>query len=79
MNGNAVTLYVRDGCHLCEDAEALLRRLGREPVLVDVDSDPALQARFGAEVPVLAVNGRVVLSGVIGEGAVRAALAGTET
>ena len=69
-----VTLYTRAGCHLCEDAEALLRRLGYDVTPVDVDADRGLQARYGDEVPVLAVNGRVVLSGIIREQAVRKAL-----
>ncbi len=71
-----LTLYTRAGCHLCEDAEALLQRLGYAAALVDVDADPLLQARYGEEVPVLAVDGRAVLSGIIREQAVRAALAG---
>jgi glutaredoxin len=77
MNGKTVTLYTRKGCHLCDDAEALLRRLGYEPAVIDVDSDPALQARYGDEVPVLAVEGEVLLSGVILEDAIRATLAPT--
>ncbi len=69
-----ITLYTRAGCHLCEDAEALLRRLGYDVTPVDVDADPELQARYGEEVPVLTVDGRVVLSGNIREPAVRKAL-----
>ncbi len=60
-------LYTRAGCCLCEGLEERLRELElAEPLrLVDVDGDPALQARYGLSVPVLAV--------VVGEmGAVRA-------
>jgi hypothetical protein len=53
----SLILYTRAGCCLCEGLEERLRELGlREPPrLVDVDSDPALQARYGLSVPVLAV------------------------
>lgn len=50
-------LLSRQGCCLCE---GLAERLtGLEPApqvqLVDVDADPALQSRYGLEVPVLMV------------------------
>ncbi|MFZ0407751.1 MAG: glutaredoxin family protein [Cyanobium sp.] len=50
-------LYTRAGCCLCEGLEERLRALDPAPVLelVDVDGDPALQARYGLEVPVLAL------------------------
>lgn len=52
-----LTLYARAGCHLCEEMKAALAPLLREFELalneVNVDSDPALTARFGEEVPVL--------------------------
>jgi len=41
-----VTLYGKEGCHLCEDAEAILRRLARSYpmrlVKIDIRSDQAL-------------------------------------
>ena len=50
-------LYTRAGCCLCEGLEERLRALDLPPPLelVDVDGDPALQARYGLRVPVLAV------------------------
>ena len=55
-------LYSRPGCHLCEELRALCDRLGGEFPLrlteVNVDADPALAARYGAEVPVLFIDGR---------------------
>jgi len=52
-----LVLYSRRGCCLCAGLEEKLRTLTPPPVLqvIDVDSDAALQARFGIEVPVLAV------------------------
>jgi len=57
-----VTLYSRPGCHLCDDARARIAavcaELGEEYVEVSIDDDPALQARFGEEIPVTFVDGR---------------------
>jgi glutaredoxin len=69
-----VTLYTRQGCHLCEDAEALLRRLGYDASLVDVDENPDLKHRYGERVPVIAVDGQDVLEGIIREPDARRAL-----
>jgi glutaredoxin len=68
------TLYVRAGCHLCEQAEAIVRRLPCSLTVVDVDTSPDLQTCFGEKVPVLVVGGEAVLSGDIREGAARRAL-----
>ncbi|MFT3873969.1 MAG: glutaredoxin family protein [Nocardioides sp.] len=57
-----ITFYSRPGCHLCDVAREALTRvcadLGEEFDEVDVDSDPALLARFGEEIPVTFVDGR---------------------
>ena len=57
-----VTLYGREGCHLCEPARtvvaAVCAEVGEEYVEVDIDTDPGLQDRFGDEVPVTFVDGR---------------------
>ena len=51
-------LLTRKGCCLCEGLEQKLRALDPPLALelIDVDGDPALQARFGLEVPVLQVR-----------------------
>ena len=52
----SLVLYSRSACHLCSRMlEALRSQLGADfPVtIVDVDSDPALKARYGEHVPVL--------------------------
>jgi Glutaredoxin-like domain (DUF836) len=60
-----LVLYGRRYCHLCDEMLAALRSLdsGRTVSLeiVDVDADPALEARFGEHVPVL-MDGEVELS-----------------
>jgi glutaredoxin len=57
-----LTLYGRADCHLCHEMRAVVQSVARERELeveeVDVDTDPALVAAYGAEVPVLCVNGR---------------------
>ncbi len=53
-----LTLYVRHYCHLCEEMLAALEPLRSEfrfeVDAVDVDSDPALEERYGLLVPLLA-------------------------
>jgi thiol-disulfide isomerase/thioredoxin len=55
-----VTLLGRAGCHLCDEMRSALAPLaeanGLVVVEVDVDGDPALEARYGAFVPVLLVG-----------------------
>jgi glutaredoxin len=56
-----VTLYTRAGCCLCDEAKRVLvdarRRADFDYEEVDIDSDPALAARYNDEVPVIAING----------------------
>ncbi|MEB3271530.1 MAG: glutaredoxin family protein [Synechococcus sp.] len=51
-------LYSRRGCCLCEGLQQRLQALVPAAALqvVDVDSDPQLQGRYGLEVPVLALR-----------------------
>jgi hypothetical protein len=61
-----LTIYRRPGCHLCDDAEVLLRdelairaRAGMPAVSithVDVSADADLQARYERSIPVFAVG-----------------------
>ena len=53
------TLYVREGCHLCEEASVLLDDvLGSDGWdAVDIDSDDDLLVRFAHRIPVLVVDG----------------------
>ncbi len=57
-----VTFYSRPGCHLCEEAEAVVAavcaELGERYETVMIDDDPALRERFTDEVPVTFVDGR---------------------
>lgn len=57
QSGPALTLYSRAWCHLCDDMltglQSLQSGLSLELTVIDVDSDPALEQRFGDRVPVL--------------------------
>lgn len=57
-----VQLYVRQGCHLCDVAEATAREVctetGEALELVDIDADPLLRERWTDQVPVTMVDGR---------------------
>ena len=59
-----LTLYVRGGCHLCEDMEAaLLPYIEAGQVTVErvyIDNDPVLQQRFGDQIPVLQWRGETL-------------------
>ena len=61
------TVYTRQGCHLCDDAVALLERHGLTPNLVDVDADDELRAKFDQCVPVVEIDGKVHFRGVVNE------------
>ena len=62
-----VVFYTREGCHLCEDAWAVLWRAGRRHRLtvtvIDIDHNPDLVQEHGNHVPVVAVNGTIRFRG----------------
>jgi glutaredoxin len=59
-----VTLYTRPGCHLCEEAKAvmgpLLAEFGARLREVNIDADPVLRARYDYDVPVIFLGARKV-------------------
>jgi glutaredoxin len=75
-----VTLYSRPGCHLCDDARAVIEKvcadLGTSYTEVDIDQDPALQHKYGEEIPVTFVDGRQHDFWRVDETRLRAALGG---
>ncbi len=56
-------LITRKGCHLCEEAEALLTAQGIAYALQDVDADENLKKNYTFRVPVLLRDGKVLLEG----------------
>ena len=73
-----VTLYMRPGCHLCEVAKHQLQALGMTHPLrvveVNVEDDDALEALYGAAIPLVAVGGEEVTRAPIDLDAVRQAV-----
>ena len=67
----ALTLYSRPGCHLCDDMKAVVARVARQVPLtleeVDISTDPALEALYGLEIPVLMIEGRKAAKYRVGE------------
>lgn len=61
----SLVLVTRRRCHLCDDALSLLRRLGFEPELADVDADPRLFEIYDWRVPVVLLDDRVIAEGRI--------------
>jgi glutaredoxin len=57
-----VTLYGRDGCHLCDDARDALERVrARAPFVleeVDISADDGLHRRYLERIPVVCLDGR---------------------
>jgi glutaredoxin len=51
-------LYTRRGCHLCDDALAVLQRHGLTPLLVDIDAREDLRQRYTDCVPVVELDGQ---------------------
>lgn len=56
-----VILLGRPGCHLCDDARAVLRRVADDLGVpwdeVDITTDPQLLRRWSEQVPVTLVDG----------------------
>lgn len=73
-----VTLYRRDGCGLCDRAQSELARIARRlpirVVPVDIAADPALEARYFLEIPVIEAAGRIIARAPIAAPALEAAL-----
>jgi glutaredoxin len=77
-----VVMYTRQGCHLCEDAWALLEAAAIRHRLsltkVDVDGDPALVEAHGEWVPVVQIDGRVRFRGVVNAALLERVLRGAD-
>jgi glutaredoxin len=56
-----VTVHLRAGCHLCDDALAALAPLRSERRIeietVDIESDERLHARYLERIPVISLDG----------------------
>ena len=69
-----LVLVTRQGCHLCDQALALLRDLGYEPNLADVDADEELFRLYDWRVPVVLADGVIAAEGRISRAALEVGL-----
>jgi glutaredoxin len=71
----AVALYWAPGCHLCEPVKATARavcaELGVAYEEIDISSDPALEERYRASLPVVEIDGRRAFKFFLDEGEFR--------
>ena len=74
-----LTLYMKHGCHLCEEAAAVLGALQSEVGFtvrpVDITQDKALYDRFRYDIPVVEHDGQLLLSWPFGPAMARIVLA----
>ncbi|MEE8600507.1 glutaredoxin family protein [Euzebya tangerina] len=78
---STITLYTRQGCHLCDEADAIIRRLATpEDVirLIDIDAHPDIADDYTVRVPVVVVDGVEVAQLHVNEAALAATLAAKE-
>lgn len=71
MPERQVVLYTRQGCHLCDDAKAILLRHGLSPREIDIDTDTDaaadLKNQYNECVPVVEIDGQIRFRGRIDE------------
>jgi glutaredoxin len=66
-----LVLYGRAGCHLCDDARAVLEHVGEPFDEIDIDTDDALHAAYLERIPVVAVDGEELFEFYVDEDALR--------
>jgi glutaredoxin len=77
--GATVILYGRPGCHLCDDALAVLERIRADQPFalstVNIEDDDALLRAYLERIPVVALDGEEVYDYYVDEQDLRARLA----
>jgi glutaredoxin len=75
-----VVLYGRPGCHLCDEARAVLERVRvTHPFALEernIEEDDDLLRRYLERIPVVAVDGEESFQFIVDEGKLRAQLGG---
>ncbi len=78
VDGRRVVLYGRPGCHLCEDALAVLERVrARTPFVLeqlDIELDDRLLRAYLERIPVITIDGREAFELFVDERAFERAL-----
>jgi thiol-disulfide isomerase/thioredoxin len=82
LNPFSITLYGRPGCHLCDQVEQRIRRVGEQYPLVlrvvNIESDPRLLEKYMLTIPAVEIDGEEVfvsVTSVVTEAELRAELA----
>ena len=59
-----IEIYSRPNCHLCDEAKDTIERVRRRyPFslrVINIEEDPALEAEYGTQIPVIFINGNKV-------------------
>lgn len=48
-----LVLYGKESCHLCDEAEVVLRELGIVAEYIDIEAEASLLENYGFRIPVL--------------------------
>ena len=65
-SSDGLVLLGKPGCHLCDDARAVLERVGAPFAEVDITTDDALHAAYLERIPVVVARRRGALRAVRG-------------
>ena len=71
-----LVLYGRPGCHLCDDARAILECVGEPFEDVNIETDKSLHRAYLERIPVVALDGVELFDYFVDERALRQRLAG---
>jgi glutaredoxin len=64
-------MYSRPGCHLCDEARAVLDGIGEPFTEIDITTDDALHAAYLERIPVVALDGVELFDYFVDEAALR--------
>ena len=71
MSTSGLVLYGRPGCHLCDDARAVLLDVGEPFEEIDIESDDELLRAYLERIPVVVLDGVELFEYFVGEAALR--------
>ncbi|HEV7804526.1 MAG TPA: glutaredoxin family protein [Solirubrobacteraceae bacterium] len=71
MSIGGLVLLSRPGCHLCDDARAVLLEVGAPFEEIDIESDDALHAAYLERIPVVVLDGVELFEYFVEEAALR--------
>jgi glutaredoxin len=56
-----IDIYSRRGCHLCDEAKAVVERVQQRYTfalrVINIETDAALEKEYGEQIPVVFING----------------------